>query len=334
MFSSRARLSGLAFAVSASFAWSALGLTGCAGRIASSPIPSTQSALWSQRADAAAAATGTSGLGGTPVAPNATPIPLNAPIGLAEDRHGNLYVGNAGSSQILIYNSKNVQLTSETIRDGIGNPAGLAFDKHGNLYVVNVKTHLVTVYDSSRKRITGKGLHTVKSNNLIPSGIRMDSAGNAWVASRDNSNFNVGVVQVFNSSGKVIHTMNQHLEYPLGIVFRSGDAWVCDSTTPAGNALTVFDSQGHYVKSVSTPNFTPTYAAQDSKGNLYVTDGLAADVAVIDPSGKVLRKTSNKGLDLPYGIVFNGAGDFYVANVGNNTVTEYNAQGKLIHTIH
>jgi streptogramin lyase len=321
----------LTLVAGALFAWPVVSLAGCSGSGgAELAVPSAGNPQLRQ-AQAAAVATGAAEV--QVRAPDGTPIPLNVPIGLVEDGRGNLYVGNAGGSQILIYSSKNVQLTSQTITDGVSAPAGLAFDKHGNLYVVNVKTHLVTVYDPSHKRINGKGLHTIRGN-FIPSGIRIDPAGNAWVASRDNNNYTIGVVQVFNPAGKVIHTMNQHLEYPLGIVFRSGDAWVCDSTTPSGNALTVFDSQGHYVKTVSTPNFTPTYAAQDSKGNLYVTDGLAADVAVIDPSGNVLRKTSNKGLDLPYGIVFNHAGDFYVANVGNNTVTEYNAQGKLIHTIH
>ncbi|MBV8116963.1 MAG: NHL repeat-containing protein [Candidatus Eremiobacteraeota bacterium] len=271
---------------------------------------------------------------GEAAAPNASPIPLNAPIGLAEDARGTLYVGNAGSSQILIYNSKNVQQTSETIHDGVSIPAGLAFDKHGNLYVANVGTHEVTAYDPSHKRIAGKTVHTTKSNNYIPSGVRVDSNDNIWVASRDQSDFNIGVVQVFDSAGKVIHTIDQHLEYPVGIVFVGSDAWVCDSTTPSGNALTVLDADGNFVKTVSTPNFTPTYAAKTASGNLLVTDGLSSQIALIDPAGKVLKKTNNKGLDLPYGIALNGTGDFYVANVANNTITEYNASGKLIHTIH
>jgi serine/threonine-protein kinase len=310
-----------------------LGLAACAGPGTSNTLPSTVAAAQPERA-ANAAGSSTDAFSGASAEPNATPIPLNAPIGLAEDRHGNLYVGNAGASKVLVYDSNNVQLTSKTIHYGISNPAGLAFDKHGNLYVVNATTNEVTVYDSSLKQMKSRTLHTTKTNDFIPSGIAVDSVDNVWVASRDNSNFNIGVVQVFNSSGKVIHTIKDHLEYPVGVTFSSGDAWVCDSTTPSGNALTVFDGQGGYVKTVSTTNFTPTYAAKNAKGNLFVTDGLHSMIAVIDPAGKVLTKTSNKGLNLPYGIAFNAAGDFYVANVGNNTVTEYNANGKLIHTIH
>jgi DNA-binding beta-propeller fold protein YncE len=68
-------------------------------------------------------------------------------------------------------------------------------------------------------------------------------------------------------------------------------------------------------------------------GDLYVTDGLSSDITVIDPSGKILKSTNNEGLDLPYGIAFNRAADFYVANVADNTITEYSPHGVLIHTI-
>jgi sugar lactone lactonase YvrE len=280
----------------------------------------------------AAAARGVNGTARV-VTPMRTAIPLNVPIALAEDRHHNLYVGNAGTSQILIYNSKNVQLTADTISDAVDNPAGLAFDKKGNLYVVNRDTHLVTVYTPSRKRIIGKYFKTVKGNNFAPSGIAVDSTGNVWVASRDDSNFTIGEVQVFDAAGQVIHTLTTKLEYPVGIAFRGRYAWVCDSTTPSGNALTVLDAHGGYFKTVSTPNFTPTYDAQNSGGKLYVTNGLSADIAILDATGKVLKITNNKGLDLPYGIVFTSTGNFYVANVGNNTITEYNSRGALIHTI-
>lgn len=265
--------------------------------------------------------------------PLTTPIPLNLPIALAEDRHNNLYVGNAGTSQILIYNSKNVQLTSETIHDSVDNPAGIGFDKKGNLYVANRNTHLVTVYAPSHKRIPGKVFHTVKSNNFAPSGVAVDSTGNVWVASRDDSNYTIGEVQVFDPSGHVIHTMTQNLEYPVGIAFRGPNAWVCDSTTPSGNALTVFDANGNYLKTVLTSGFTPTYDAQSKSGDLYVTNGLSTDMALLGSAGKVLKTTHNRGLDLPYGIAFNSAGNFYVANVGNNTITEYNSHGFLIHII-
>jgi sugar lactone lactonase YvrE len=312
-------------------AWSAVGLTGCASPSASGSFTQLPNASGSSRAaDATGGIAAYGRPNGAPI-PNATPIPLNVPIGLAEDKHGNLWVANSGGSQILVYNSKNQQLTSETITDKVDAPAGLAFDKKGDLYAVERYSNKVTVYSPSRKLI--KTLHTTKTFTFTPSGIAIAPNGDVWVASRDDNNFSIGEVEVFNASGRVIHALTQNLEYPDGITFRGSDAWVCDATSPSGNALTVFDSTGKYVETVDTTNFTPTYAAQDSKGDLYVTNGLSTDIAILNGSGKVLKTTSNKGLDLPYGIVFTKAGNFYVANVDTNTITEYDSRGKLIHTI-
>jgi DNA-binding beta-propeller fold protein YncE len=305
-----------------------LALTGCGEPL---PPPGEMPAALTPDSQAARAAD----IGDSPsarVAPDDGPIALNVPIGLAEDRHGNLFVANSGTSQILVYDSSNQQLTRETIHDGVNDPAGIAFDRKGNLYVANRNSHEVTVYDRSRKRIANMTLYTVKGN-FSPSGVQVAPNGMIWVASRDDSDYNVGRVQIFDARGKLARTLDNHLEYPDGIAFRDGDAWVCDSTTPDGNALTVFDSAGTFVKTVSTPNFTPTYLAKDARGDLYVSDGLSAAIAEISGSGKIVKTITGKGLDLPYGIAFNRAGDFYVTNVGNNTITEYSSRGRLIHTI-
>jgi DNA-binding beta-propeller fold protein YncE len=161
----------------------------------------------------------------------------------------------------------------------------------------------------------------------------VDDELNVWVANRTNNNIGIGEIQVFNKSGAVIHTITSNLVYPLGIVFAGSteDAWVGNSETP-NDAMTVYDASGNFVKKVSTRKFVPTYLAIRT-GKLYVTDGLDSELKVFSMSGSV-SKTIKAGLDLPYGIAFNAAGDFYVANVGNNTITEYNSAGTLIKTIH
>src|SRR5579864_5543326 len=74
-----------------------------------------------------------------------TPISLNQPNGLIFDDEGNLYVANAGSNQILIYDPQLVQKTS--ISAGLDFPVRLAFDSFGDLYVANFKSDSITVYD-------------------------------------------------------------------------------------------------------------------------------------------------------------------------------------------
>jgi sugar lactone lactonase YvrE len=255
-------------------------------------------------------------------------IALSHPEGLAEDKSGNLYVANAGSSQILIYNSKNQQLGSKTISDGVDQPADLAFDKAGNLYASQRSAQDVTVYNSSGKLI--KTLHTDKSSGYGPSGVAVDSSGNVWVASRNNTNYDVGEIQDFSSSGKLVHSSSETLEYPIGVIFEGADTWVFDSTT---GEISVFNSDAKLVNTIGLSGVAPTYAAKNSGGNVYVTDQSSSSIATLNSSGKVLKTTKNKGLDNPNGIAFNKAGDFYVANAGNNTITQYNSKGALIHTI-
>jgi DNA-binding beta-propeller fold protein YncE len=256
-------------------------------------------------------------------------IVLDDPVGLAEDKAGNLYVANAGSSQILIYNSKNEQQTAQTITDGVKTPLGLAFDKSGDLYASDSGADQVTVYSPSRKLI--KTLHTVDSNGLSPSGVQIASDGSIWVASRNPTNSDVGEVQVFSSSGKVLHSSKEQLGNPLGIVFVGSDAWVCNSSQSYD--IAVFDSTAKLLKTISTPGIPPTYAAKNSKNDVYVTDEAASLIAVLDSSGKILKTAKGHGLDNPSGIAFNKAGDYYVSEEGSNTITEYDSGGKLIHTI-
>lgn len=255
-------------------------------------------------------------------------VALDHPVGLAESTGGDLYVANAGSSQILVYDPKNEQISSKTITDGVDQPAGLAFDKSGNLYASQRSSDEVTVYDSSGKLI--KTLNTDKSSGYAPSGVQIDSAGDIWVANRNNTNYDVGEIQVFDSSGKVIHSSSEDLDYPIGIIFEGADTWVFDSTA---DAITVFSSSAKLVKTIGTAGVSPDYAAKNSAGDIYVTDQASSSIAILNSSGKVLKTMTSKGLDNPDGIAFNKAGDFYAANAGNNTITEYNSKGDLIHTI-
>jgi len=260
--------------------------------------------------------------------PRSSPIALNVPIGLAEDKNGNLYVANAGSSQILIYNSKNQQLTSKTISDGVDQPAGLAFDKTGNLYAAERSSQEVTVYNSAGKLIAT--LHTDDSAGYAPSGVAVASSGDIWVANRNNTNYDVGEIQVLSSSGKELHSSSEELAYPVGVLFEGADTWVFNSHSAS---IAVFDSNAKLVNTIGLSAVLPSYAAKSSNGDIYVTDQAASSIAELDSSGKVLKTTKNKGLDNPDGIVFDKAGNFYAADSGNNTITEYDSKGNLIHTI-
>jgi sugar lactone lactonase YvrE len=272
------------------------------------------------------------------LSPNGGAVPISLPLGLAVSKKNDLYVANhAGTcdstscvGQVTVYSDKGVQIPSKTIKKGINNPAGLAFDHAGHLYVADVGTHTVVVFDANGTEIKGRTMKT--DPNFTPSGVQIDSSNNVWVANRNDSDYSVGEIQVFNPAGKVIHTITQGLVYPVGIAFsaQNGDAWVGDSETP-NCTMTVYSSGGALVKSISTPGFLPTYLAFSKDGRLYVTNGRGSSIEVFN-KGKLINSITD-GVSSAYGIAFDKGGNFFAANVGNNTITEYSPTGKLIATI-
>ncbi len=274
-------------------------------------------------------------------------IPVDCPIGLAINSHDELFVANhwaantfcATPGQILVFDKDGTQLTDRTIKAGIINPAGLAFDAKGNLYESDYAKQEVRVYDPAGKLIPGKLLHTDKNYN--PSGVQIDGKGDVWVANRTNGNITLGEIEIFRKGGGV-DKISSGVVYPVGIVFqaKTGNAWVANSETPNGNSFSIFSQGGRFLEQIPTPGFTPTYMAFYTKnGRLYATDGIlgANQLRIFDPSGRQIGNPITAGLNLPYGIAFNSAGDFFVANVGagtsTTTITKYSPSGKLLCTI-
>jgi sugar lactone lactonase YvrE len=272
----------------------------------------------------------------------ASVIPVCVPIGLAHYK-GTLYVGNHWTSsgcsapgQITVYNNNGKELTKRTITQDIYNPAGLAVDSHGNLYVADATKDQVTVYDPTGKQLKNKTLTT--DPNYSASGVQVDSQGNVWVANRNSSDIEIGEIQIFHTNGSVT-TFTSNLVYPLGIAFQpgTGDAWVANSETP-NDTITSYDSNGNFLKSYPTSNFTPTYLFFKNK-KVYATDGLTSQIEIFNARGKQIGAPITAGLVYPYGIAPGAKGNFYVANVGaggtNNgsSITEYTSSGSLVCTI-
>jgi hypothetical protein len=287
-----------------------------------------------------------SGPVGNPAATSPAKPVLDCPIGIAINKRDELFVANHWAAntfcgepgQILVFDTNGVQLPDRTIKAGLGNPAAVAFDKDDNLYVTVYDQQLVRVYDPVGKPLPAKFLKTDKNYN--PSGVQIDSRGDVWVANRQNNNITIGEVEIFHKGGGV-DKITEGLVYPVGLVFqaKTGIAWVGNAETPAGNSFARFDRDGRFLDTIPTPNFTPTYLAFAKNGRLYATDGIlgANQAAIFSPSGKQIGGAITAGLNLPYGIAFDKAGDFFVANVGSSTttttITKYSPSGKLLCTI-
>jgi sugar lactone lactonase YvrE len=265
---------------------------------------------------------GLAGVSGTADGVGAT-ARFNAPLGVAADEGGNLFVADANSSTIRKVTPAGLVTTFAGVPGSFGpgragefrRPYGVTVDRAGNVYVSD---HIDTVI----RKITPAGQVTTLAGTsgftgatdgtgsaarfVSPFGVAADTAGNLFVADRGN------------------HTIRRVT--PDGVV-----------TTVAGLAPLAGSRDG----SGMAARFNAPYGlAVDNAGNIYVTDTFNTLVRRIDASGVVTTfagvLASNGSVDgsgdiarfnEPYGVAVDEAGAIFVADRFNHTVRRISTTG-------
>ncbi|WP_158820962.1 NHL repeat-containing protein [Granulicella sp. S156] len=167
-----------------------------------------------------------------------------------------------------------------------------------------------------------------------PSGVAIDSAGNAWVTNPSDD-----AVTVISSSGAFLSGANGYtgggLSHPLGIAIdSSGNAWVDNL---GSNSVTVISSSGTFLS--GTNGYTggglnePEGIAFDGLGNAWVANEGGNSVTEISSTGTFLSGTNGYtggGFSDPDGIAIDGSGNAWVANFGINSLTEVSNAGAIL----
>lgn len=239
-----------------------------------------------------------------------TAASFNAPMGVAVDTSGNVYVADFFNNRIRKLTPAGVVTTlagsgTATFADGTGTaagfnyPAGVAVDAAGNVYVADTNNHRI-------RQITPAGVVTTLAGSvagyadgtgtaasfLHPSGVAVDASGTVHVA--DTSNHRIrkvtaaGVVTTVAGSGSAAYADGTgtaaSFNHPYGItVDTSGTIYVADTSnyrirnvTPAGVVTTLAGpGAGSFADGTGTAaSFnSPRGVAVDASGNLVVGDG-------------------------------------------------------------
>lgn len=217
---------------------------------------------------------------------------LNAPVGMAYDKDGRLYVAEWGARQVSRF--KNGE--KETFLSGLRSPGGLAFDNEGNLYIAGYG-------DGNIYRWTGSGKPTIVANGFSsPTGLFWDSDSSLLIANRNAGE----VVKLFPDGRKEIVSKGHNT--PVGIArVKDGNLFV----SCYGGSVDLVTPDGKITKlntSLATPGVGIVSASENS---IFVVDYVAGKVAEVDAQGNT--RIIAQGLSSPVGLVRMADGNLLVS---------------------
>lgn len=197
----------------------------------------------------------------------------------------------------------------------LNDPTGLTVDGSGNLYIVDTINNRVRKVDAAGIISTiaggsiGDGFPATQASLDGPRGLTTDPAGDLLIA--DCGDKRVRKVDTSGVMSTVAGTASPHglgdggpataadLECPSGLVMRNGSLYISD----AGN---------NRIRKVDSTGVITTVAGTGAAG--YGGDGGAATAAEV--SG-------------PTGLSFDGVGNMYIADTGNNRVRKVDSAGVI-----
>jgi uncharacterized protein (TIGR03437 family) len=294
---------------------------------------------------------GTSAAGYTGDNADATKANLVAPISIAFDKSGNLFILQNSDGRIRKVDTKNVITTvagsgvpgfadgSDATKAQFNSPTGIAVDSSGNLYIADASNlRIRKIAGSTVSTIAGNGVLAYSGDNgpataaqlSSPQGVAADAQGNVYIADTLNNAVRKvakgGTITTIAGNGQAGSGTNQ-LNGPQGV---AADA--------AGNVY-IADTQNSRVLKVSTSGaistigsgdqfYTPTGVAVDTAGNVYVADLSRNAILKIAAAGG-LSTVSAGALNGPRAVAVDAQGNLYIADTGNNRIRKVTPSGAI-----
>jgi sugar lactone lactonase YvrE len=279
---------------------------------------------------------------------------FSGPDAVAIDSAGNLYVADQYNYSIRKVTASGVVTTLAGgelgTADGVGKaagfdlPAGIAVDGSGNVYVADTSNNTIRKVTAAGVVTTLAGLPGGSADGTGTAarfrslgGVAMDSAGNAYVADRNNNSIRkitlAGVVTTL-AGAPSTYTIDEPLTVAVdgaGNVYAACEISEIVKVTAAG-AVTMLPRGSSLLE--------PAGVAVDRDGNLYATDRVDSTVVEITAAGayitlagtsRMFGSTDGTGasarFDEPSGVAIDSTGNLYVADTGNATIRKVTSAG-------
>ena len=215
----------------------------------------------------------------------------------------------------------------------IGSPSHVAFSSNGDMFVTSDSTHSIHVYDKHdqmKNEIGKQGDGDLEFS--CPRGITVVAVV-AFVSDSQNHR-----IQKFSLHGKFLTIFGSRgsgdgqLDFPYGLTIGADRMiYVSDSNN---ERITVFSEVGLFVHNidVSASVRGPWGLTISADGNLHVSGYRSGNYTVFSPAGNVLM---SHGFPDATGVAIDAAGFVLAVSQSkrNNSLSIFNDQGEVIHTI-
>jgi uncharacterized protein (TIGR03437 family) len=256
---------------------------------------------------------------------------FSLPHGVALDAAGDIYVADTSNNRIrkvgtdgtvtTVAGTNSAGYTADGVNAALAQlnaPSSVAVDATGNIYIADTGNNrvrrigtqgtIVTIAGAGAGGFGGDGGAATSALLSGPQGVVVDAAGNVYIA--DTGNHRVRKVS------------------PQGVITTVAGA------NPAG---------GDNGPATSARFFQPSGVALDASGNLYISDTLNNRVRRVSKTGVIVTiagvgsagYSGDSGaaiqsqLNNPQGLAFDGAGNLYVADTGNNVIRRITPGGQI-----
>jgi DNA-binding beta-propeller fold protein YncE len=277
---------------------------------------------------------------------------LNLPRSLAAAPDGTLYVADSSNHRILHLSTEGdvlhswgsfgaIQNQSPPPGGSFNEPWGIAVGPEGNIFVADTWNHRIQKFSPEGEFLTSWGYFGQRETPEAfwgPRDIVIDSSGNLYVTDTGNKR-----IVVFDSDGVFRAEFGDiglgpgEFDEPVGLAIDSNDnLYVADTWNQrvqvfqpdangiAQNYAREWDIDGWYGESLDNKPFLEV----SDTGQVYISDPEAARILVFSGEGEFLRYWGTFGMEdgnfnLPTGLTFDGQGNLWVADTGNNRLLRF-----------
>jgi uncharacterized protein (TIGR03437 family) len=258
-----------------------------------------------------------------------------AATGLAFDASGKLYVADATAGQILIAPPSGAATALGAAAHDIAFANGYCYASAGSTVLKIAPGGTILLAAGGGDPAHGDGSPAMQARLNHPSGTALDSAGNLYIADRDNHRVRrvspdgtiatVAGTGFAGSAGDGGLAALAQLNSPSSVaVDSSGNLYIADT----GNArVRVVTPGGRIYSRTQLGLLSPVYAIPDSAGNIYVAD--EAQGKILKAGGNGVPATLLTGLKSPHGLALDSQGDLYFTEAGAARVRRLAADGTV-----